>query len=336
MDKDKENIMHAEEDMSAMEQLLTEALLKANSPCPNIDGEWERMKARHQRKTLVRRMVVWTAIAATFMAAVFILMPKTADDTIYTAKAEPREIKVIDDIANIPAEESSKEKSTKRTSIKTKTVVVPEGKDHQITLPDGTEVWLNANSSITYPEKFNSKERNVKLTGEAYFKVTHDSSHPFIVNAGGIETKVLGTEFNIKAYSQSTPHVTLVEGSIEVSCIADNADNSKPEEMQNRVISPGEDASIEGNQLVVNEVNVDDMICWRDGIEYFDDASLEDILIQIGSWYNMSIVCPNKEALTKRLHYIYDRRSSVDEALKSLQDLSNTKIKTEKNFIFIE
>lgn len=329
MNKDKENIMHSEEDMPAMEQLLTEALLKANSPCPNVEREWERMKLRRQRKTMVRRMTLWTAIAAAFLAAVFILMPKN-DNTIYTAKAEPREITVIDDVSDIPSGEISREMSNRKTGVKTKTVVVPEGKDHRMTLPDGTEVWLNANSSITYPEKFDGKMRMVKITGEVYFKVKHDSSHPFVVGAGEIETKVLGTEFNVEAYSQSAPHVTLVEGSVEVSCPADAG------ETLSEVISPGEDASVEGGRLIVSEVNVDDVICWRDGIEYFDDATLEDILMQMGSWYNMSIVCPNREVLSKRFHYIYDRRSNVEDAIKTLQELSNVKIKTEKNIIFIE
>ena len=151
----------------------------------------------------------------------------------------------------------------------------------KITLSDGTQVWLNENSRLTYPTVFRGKDRCVTLQGEAYFQVTHDDHHPFIVKAGGMETRVLGTEFNVNTSDASHPHVTLVEGSVEVSAIANNMVKEQ------KVISPGEDATVDAHgDIKVEHVDTNDMVCWKDGIQLFDNASLREILIQLGSWYN--------------------------------------------------
>lgn len=330
MDIDRKHIETDNEDMTAVEQILTEALLRTTAPCPDINGEWERLNSRQRRgKATTRRIVLWSAVAAAaaVIAAVFILMPRLDNgDTIYTAKAEPREIRIID--SGDGAQSPAKDETAKRTAIartKSKTVVVPEGKDYSLTLPDGTQVWLNANSTLTYPTEFSRRNRTVRLVGEAYFDVACDEKRPFTVETGSISTKVLGTEFNIRAYTAADTHVTLVNGSVSVS--SDSHD---------KVISPGEDATVEDGRLVVSEVNVDDVTCWRDGIELFDDATLHDILVRIGSWYGMSVMCANEDVLSRRLHYMYDRRSDVSGALKTLGELSNSNIKTEKNIIFVE
>ena len=206
------------------------------------------------------------------------------------------------------------------------TVVVPEGKDMKLTLSDGTEVWLNANSRLAYPTVFNGRERKVELQGEAYFKVAHDARHPFIVDAGGMLTRVLGTEFNVDASDAKRPHVTLVQGSVKVS-----------KANINKVIVPGEDAAVDaGGGIKVSQVDVNDVACWKDGIELFDNASLRDILMHMGSWYNVNVVCHDDALLDKRLRYMYDRRQGIEEAVKMLNMITNNKIKLQNNSILIE
>ena len=208
------------------------------------------------------------------------------------------------------------------------TVVVPEGKDMKLTLADGTQVWLNANSRFTHPTAFTVKERKVSLQGEAYFKVAHDAQHPFIVKASDMQTRVLGTEFNVDASDASHPHVTLVEGSVSVSSVSHH---------MNKVIVPGEDAALNAQgEIKVSHVDTNDVACWRDGIELFDDVTLRDILVQMGSWYNVSVVCHDDAALSTHLRYMYDRKQSLEEAVKMLNQISNNKIKLHNNTILVE
>ena len=206
------------------------------------------------------------------------------------------------------------------------TVVVPEGKDMKLTLSDGTEVWLNANSRLAYPTVFNGRERKVELQGEAYFKVAHDSRHPFIVYAGGMQTRVLGTEFNVDASDAKRPHVTLVRGSVKVS-----------KANINKVIVPGEDAAFDaGGSIKVSRVDLNDVACWKDGIEMFDNASLRDIVMHMGSWYNVNVICHDDALLDMHLRYMYDRRQGIEEAVMMLNTITNNKIKLQNNSILIE
>ena len=169
-------------------------------------------------------------------------------------------------------------------------------------------------------------ERKVELQGEAYFKVAHDARHPFIVDAGGMQTRVLGTEFNVDASDAKRPHVTLVQGSVKVS-----------KANINKVIVPGEDAAVDaGGGIKVSQVDLNDVACWKDGIEMFDNASLRDIVMHMGSWYNVNVVCHDEALLDKHLRYMYDRRQGIEEAVKMLNTITNDKIKLQNNSILIE
>jgi transmembrane sensor len=214
------------------------------------------------------------------------------------------------------------------------TVVVPEGKDMKLILADGTQVWLNANSRLIYPTAFKGKNREVELQGEGYFKVTHDAYHPFIVKAGDMQTSVLGTEFNVNAFDQSNPHVTLVEGSVKVSSVLTHKTETQ---VAGKIIVPGEDAVLnEQGKIIVSHVDTDDVACWKDGIQLFNDASLREIVLQLGSWYNVNVVCHDESLLNTHLRYMYNRRNGIEEAIKMLNDISNNKIKLKNNTILIE
>ena len=199
-------------------------------------------------------------------------------------------------------------------------------------MADGTQVWLNANSRLVYPTAFKGKNREVELQGEGYFKVAHDAHHPFIVKAGDMQTCVLGTEFNVNAFDQNHPHVTLVEGSVKVSSVL-----TRKAEVASKVIVPGEDAVLnEQGKIIVSHVDTDDVTCWKDGIQLFNDASLREIVLQLGSWYNVNVVCHDESLLNTHLRYMYDRRNGIEEAIKMLNDISNNKIKLKNNTILIE
>lgn len=328
-----------------LEQMVTEALMREKVAAPDADGEWQKLSARmavhsdadafsdsdEEPAQHFSLRALWTVVGsvAAIALAVFLLNIKglQADKaSVYQAKAEPTDILILDEQEHERVVKSNEITLAATSQVEQHTVVVPEGKDMKLTLSDGTEVWLNANSRLTYPTAFKGKERKVTLQGEAYFKVTHDAHHPFIVEAGGMQTHVLGTEFNVNASDAAHPHVTLIQGSVKVT-----SDHS------HQVIVPGEDAAVDQQGTIkVSHVDTNDVACWKDGIQLFNDTSLRDILIQLGSWYNVSVVCHDNALLDKHLRYMYDRHHSVEEAVKMLNSITNNKIKLHNNTILIE
>lgn len=161
------------------------------------------------------------------------------------------------------------------------TLTTPLEGDYNLTLSDGTKVWLNAGSKLEYPSVFNGNEREVALEGEAYFVVKTDAGHPFIVNTARQSIKVLGTEFNVNAYTDEQDVVTtLVEGKVEV--------NSAGKILE---LEPGEQAQLSGNgALNMNaDVDVEQAIAWKDGYFRFDKADIHTIMQQLARWYDIKV-----------------------------------------------
>lgn len=161
------------------------------------------------------------------------------------------------------------------------TLHTPRGGQYQLTLPDGTRVWLNAASSITYPVVFGGKQRTVQISGEAYLEVAKNKDKPFIVNVdGGSSIEVLGTQFNVNSYSdESAVKTTLLEGSIKVT--AGTA----------VVLKPGQQAQIARQRLSVsNNADMDKVLAWKNGFFDFEDVRLEEVLRQLSRWYDVEVV----------------------------------------------
>lgn len=157
----------------------------------------------------------------------------------------------------------------------------PRKGQYQTVLPDGTSVWLNAESSLRYPTAFTGNERRVELTGEGYFEVAHNAEQPFIVEAGSQHLKVLGTEFNINAYqNEPTITTTLVDGSIALS--------STTSKMV-KTIKPAQQAILGADGFQITEVDVEPYIAWKNGEFRFKATPLHDALRQIERWYDIEI-----------------------------------------------
>jgi transmembrane sensor len=175
-------------------------------------------------------------------------------------------------------------------------LTTPKGRQFQLILPDGTRVWLNAASSLRYPTAFAGKERQVEVTGEAYFEVAHDKTKPFIVNipstTGGSEgsrIEVLGTHFNINAYdNEQAIKTTLLEGSVRVT---QNADRGT-QKAKTVILKPGQQAVLKAySPLAVNySPDLDKAIAWKNGFFNFEDASLEEVMRQLERWYDIEVV----------------------------------------------
>jgi transmembrane sensor len=161
------------------------------------------------------------------------------------------------------------------------TIETPKGGQYQVRLPDGSQVWLNAASSLTYPAHFSStKARSVELTGEAYFEIRKSANHQaFLVRSSGQVVRVLGTHFNINAYpNEAGIKTTLLEGSVQVSA------GAKAE-----VIKPGQQAILHGSALEVLPADTVTTTAWKNGRFTFNHANIQDIMRQVARWYDIDV-----------------------------------------------
>lgn len=338
MESTEENkVFHEEmvDDEASMEmqQLVMEALLNSEDRSNEAGKEWERfaLKVGIKNQRLALKYIIRYAacVAVLFMSIIGVWIYQARQGSklvVYAAKAEPGKIVIVSGNTTTVVRKDSIEIKQGIKPAEWQTITVPPTKDFHLHLPDGSKVWLNANAVFSYPTRFGNI-REVKLDGEAYFDVASDPSHPFVVKTGDVVTRVVGTEFNVKCDKGDVPCITLVSGRVDI----DDLTGNKLAELY-----PNESAKVNSGMVSKQEVDVEDKICWRDGIELFDDDMLEDILIRIGSWYNMSVVCHDIPELKYRYHFIYDRRSDVQDAVKMLSEISKLKIIIEKNTIFVD
>jgi len=164
------------------------------------------------------------------------------------------------------------------------TIEVPVGGQWQVILPDHSKVWLNALSSITYPLHFIGNEREVKISGEAYFEVAHNAKMPFKVRAGSQVVEVLGTHFNVMAYAEDKLiKTTLLEGSVKIL-----------EGKISKLLVPGEQAQVNAGKITVtNDIDMEDVVAWKNGYFKFDD-NLETIMAKVAKWYDVEVVYQSK------------------------------------------
>lgn len=162
------------------------------------------------------------------------------------------------------------------------TLSTSRGGQYQVILPDGSKVWLNAASSLTYPTTFSEKERVVQLNGEAYFEVEHNKMKPFFVRTASMEVKVLGTHFDVMAYQDENHHqATLLEGKVEVRSSGNQL-----------TIDPGQQAEVTkggGSILIDKEVDIDKVMAWRYGFFKFDDSDIRSIMREVARWYDIDV-----------------------------------------------
>lgn len=194
----------------------------------------------------------------------------------------------------------------------TNILTTPRGGQYKLQLADGTLVWLNAASSITYPTVFTGDRREVMVTGEAYFEVAQNAKQPFIVKIeNGASVQVLGTSFNINAYkNEKSINTTLVEGSVKVSSTSSNI-----------ILKPGQQAQLLNNQtLTINNSssNITKALAWRNGYFDFESADLEEVMHQLERWYDLGVVY---EKDVPAIHFFGKMRRSaqLSDVLKVLK-----------------
>ena len=198
-----------------------------------------------------------------------------------------------------------------------------------VPLSDGSRVWLNSNSSITYPESFSKSERNVQLTGEAYFEVSHDSLHPFKVQTHNIQVKVLGTSFNVRSYSsEKNTETTLVEGKVVIQ-------NKQGNNLA--MLAPGQMAEYDktNQYLAVKAVDPDGYTAWRRGLMVFTNATLDDITGKLSELYQVHFTIKGARPEHTSYNFSFRKGQSIDKVLEMLSFIAPIKYKVEGKEIFI-
>lgn len=204
----------------------------------------------------------------------------------------------------------------------TNTVTVPAGQRVNLTLPDGTSVWVNARSKIVYPAVFASSKREITLDGEAYLEVVHNEKAPFIVHTRKCDVQVLGTKFNVEAYSDSKDFCTsLIQGSVRIS------DNANPSTFV--VLKPNEEVHYKEGQMLVSSIADYDHFRWREGLVCFNNVSFNELMKRFETCYGISIVVENKNLKGYSCSGKFRTSDGLDNALRILQ--KNAKYTFERN-----
>lgn len=203
------------------------------------------------------------------------------------------------------------------SGIALQTVYAPEGQRAEVILSDGTKVWLNAKSSLTFPDQFSETDRIVELNGEAYFDVTHDETKKFIVKTEAYQVKVHGTEFNVNSYNNSNNFETaLIKGSVEVVANSTN---------ESIMLSPNSKVHTENNKLVLTRIETQDQFLWKKGILYLENQDINEIFKKLQLYYDVKIDVKNKSILSYRYTGKFWINDGVEHVLKVLQLRHNFK-----------
>lgn len=244
--------------------------------------------------------------------------------------------------------------SIKKVEMASREVKTPKGSQSYLTLPDGTEVWLNVNSKIVYDDDFNQSYRRVKLTGEAYFKVAENKDKPFIIQAGGLKVKVLGTVFNVRSYpDESNIETTLVSGSVEITL-----DDQPGNTIQ---LKPGEKLSVHNRintdyiatrrqtdsldtaatpLLLLSKMRVDPSdstlidAAWKEGKLIFDGEDFGKVASKIEKWYNVTVVVENENLYTTSFTGVFGKKP-LTTVLSTLQATGKLTYRQENDTIYV-
>jgi transmembrane sensor len=210
------------------------------------------------------------------------------------------------------------------------TAATKRGQTYTVTLPDGTKVWLNADSKVGFPSQFSGKQRSVSLEGEAYFEVARDKLRPFIVKSKMQTTEVLGTHFNISAYKdREDVTTTLVEGSVWLKNFSVRGRVSEV------VLKPNQQAKLSESVFRVGNVVAEDAIAWKNGYFNFNDQKIQDIMQIIARWYDIEVSYEGN-VTTDGFNGKISRFKNISQVLKLLEDTKLVHFKVEGRRVIVK
>lgn len=279
---------------------------------------WLEADKKNQKEFLALRKIydisLWQEVSSS------VDTPKGQKRSLYAALREITKVAAIFLIAFVSIYLLLENKNESQ-DIAMQTIFVPAGQRAELTLADGTRVWLNAKTTFTFPNHFTNKNRKVILDGEGYFKVTKNTKKPFTVHTRQYDITVLGTEFNVMAYSGTpTFETALIKGAVEVSSAAGG---------QKISLKPHTRAYRENGILKKDRIGNTDHFLWREGIISFDNEPVEKMMEKLQLYYDVTIRVENKDLFKNSYSGKFRIKDGVEHVLKVLQ--LNNKFLYEKN-----
>ena len=269
---------------------------------------------KNEKKVSKARILTWITASVAVAASLFLFIFRSSQEI-----SQPTEFSM-----ELFSEVTSPKQVEQTLSDGYCVVSTPAATTTLVTLSDGTRVMLNANSTLEYPVSFSDTEvREVHLKGEAHFEVTKNPHRPFVVKAGEMQTQVLGTIFDVKAYRKDAPKVTLMQGKVKVS----NADT----EVEMR---PGQTATLQADKIVVSKASPS-ASDWLEGDFDMDQVTLAEAMSDIGAWYNKTVVFQSQANMGKLIHFRFSRRASLQEIITALNEMGVAKVRMEKGKIMV-
>ena len=269
---------------------------------------------KNEKKVSKARILTWITASVAVAASLFLFIFRSSQEI-----SQPTEFSM-----ELFSEVTSPKQVEQTLSDGYCVVSTPAATTTLVTLSDGTKVMLNANSTLEYPASFDDAEvREVRLKGEAHFEVTKNPHRPFVVKAGEMQTQVLGTVFDVKAYRKDAPKVTLMQGKVKVS----NADT----EVEMR---PGQTATLQSDKIVVSKASPS-ASDWLEGDFDMDQVTLAEAMSDIGAWYNKTVVFQSQANMDKLIHFRFSRRASLQEIITALNEMGVARIRMEKGKIMV-
>ena len=269
---------------------------------------------KNEKKVSKARILTWITASVAVAASLFLFIFRSSQEI-----SQPTEFSM-----ELFSEVTSPKQVEQTLSDGYCVVSTPAATTTLVTLSDGTRVMLNANSTLEYPASFDDAEvREVRLKGEAHFEVTKNPHRPFVVKAGEMQTQVLGTIFDVKAYRKDAPKVTLMQGKVKVS----NADT----EVEMR---PGQTATLQSDKIVVSKASPS-ASDWLEGDFDMDQVTLAEAMSDIGAWYNKTVVFQSQANMDKLIHFRFSRRASLQEIITALNEMGVAKVRIEKGKIMV-
>lgn len=300
---EKKHISSEEEHLQKTEDELSEK---------KIEDEIGRESS--SRKISKARILAWITASVAVAASLFLFIFRSSQEI-----SQPTEFSM-----ELFSEVTSPKQVEQTLSDGYCVVSTPAATTTLVTLSDGTRVMLNANSTLEYPASFDDAEvREVRLKGEAHFEVTKNPHRPFVVKAGEMQTQVLGTIFDVKAYRKDAPKVTLMQGKVKVS----NADT----EVEMR---PGQTATLQADKIVVSKASPS-ASDWLEGDFDMDQVTLAEAMSDIGAWYNKTVLFQSQANMGKLIHFRFSRRASLQEIITALNEMGVAKVRIEKGKIMV-
>ena len=337
MDKELEEWLAESEDNQReyediRRRLREELRQKKESLAP---AAWKKTERRLPKRRTLRRIAQWAAAACVIFAMgagafLWLQAEEEVPVTVSTNTKSYQAVLILGDGERVTLNDSTRQFITEKagTRISTEgntvryeaqeesettemhTLLIPRGGEFHMELADGTQVWLNSESKLTYPARFTGRTREVAMEGEVCFQVAKNEAQPFIVRTGGMAVKVLGTVFNVDAYPDNGRiATTLVEGKVEIQA-----------EDEKQTLLPDQQAVLEkGKGIEVKKVYAEDYISWIGGVFHFTEASLEEIMQKLSRWYNFEFFFANADVKDAHFTLNIRRYENVSDILSKIE-----------------